>query len=647
MSYAPLYPFRGCAPPSRAARASVCCSNTSPVFGSFRPGPVILTEVTVMAILFNVRDYGAKGDGIADDTQAIQQAIDAAAKAGGGEVYVPRGTYMLSGANDDGGCLTLKSHVGVNGERMGLAILKLADGSSEDIAGLIHTVSDANTLNASIRNLTLDGNKANTGGTVDGIVTGSATGNTAHTVGLTLAGVELQQLSGDGLRAQALTFATNVSDSLAHDNDGDGFATEFQPRQVRDDTISFRDNQAYRNGGDGFNVVAAAHTSSGTPGSWEQAFTFGSNDAYDNAGSGLVITGVDQPDPERTSYHQEGIVGGKVHGNGGTGISIQGFSGGTVSEVEIYANGREGIALLGTHEQHVYSNYLHANAQAGPAAEMLVGSYINSLGRLYKSDTVIDLARNTIVGGEHSTYGLDDRQVLPGDAAYREGAANTISNLRHGHVATDQVYFSSALPAFSLLGTQAPDHLNGTAAAEVLQAGAGRDTLDGGESDDVLRGDKGADRLTGGAGDDVFVYARRQDSYASSTGDAHDRLLDFAPGQDYLDLASLGLHGLGDGHNGTVQLTYNTSNETTYLQSLDADADGYRFKLGLAGDYRDRLADADFVGRQNGTNGPDTLIATRLSGGLLVGRGGEDTLTGGAGDDRLEGNGGADRLTGG
>ncbi|MBA1291713.1 M10 family metallopeptidase C-terminal domain-containing protein, partial [Pseudomonas japonica] len=42
-----------------------------------------------------------------------------------------------------------------------------------------------------------------------------------------------------------------------------------------------------------------------------------------------------------------------------------------------------------------------------------------------------------------------------------------------------------------------------------------------------------------------------------------------------------------------------------------------------------------------------TLIATRLSGGLLVGRGGEDTLTGGAGDDRLEGNGGADRLTGG
>ncbi|WP_308812183.1 glycosyl hydrolase family 28-related protein [Pseudomonas japonica] len=602
-----------------------------------------------MARLFNVRDYGAKGDGIADDTQAIQQAIDAAAKAGGGQVYVPQGTYMLSGANDDGGCLTLKSNVNLNGERMGLAILKLADGSSEDIAGLIHTVSDANTLNASIRNLTLDGNKGNTGGTVDGIVTGSATGDTAHTVGLTLAGVELQHLSGDGLRAQALTFATNVNDSLAHDNDGDGFATEFQPRQVRDDTISFRDNEAYRNGGDGFNVVAAAYTSASLPPSREQAFTFGSNDAYDNAGSGLVITGVDQPDPERSRWQQEGIVGGKVHGNGGTGISIQGFRGGTISEVEIYDNGRQGIALLGTHEQKVYSNYVHGNAQAGPAAEILVGSYTNSEGRVYSADNVLDLARNTIVGGEQSTYGLDDRQAPASEDPYRAGVGNTLSNLRSGHLATDQAYLNlfSSLPAFTLVGTRATDHLTGTAAIEVLKAGAGRDTLDGAESDDVLQGDKGADRLTGGAGDDVFVYARRQDSYASSTGDAHDRLLDFAPGQDYLDLAALGLHGLGDGHNGTVQLTYNTSNETTYLQSLDADADGYRFKLALAGDYRDRLADADFVGRQNGTGGPDTLIATRLNGELLVGRGGDDTLTGGAGDDRLQGGSGADRLTGG
>jgi hypothetical protein len=47
---------------------------------------------------FNVRAYGAAGDGATDDTAAVQDAIDACAAAGGGTVYFPPGIYQLTTA---------------------------------------------------------------------------------------------------------------------------------------------------------------------------------------------------------------------------------------------------------------------------------------------------------------------------------------------------------------------------------------------------------------------------------------------------------------------------------------------------------------------------------------------------------------------
>jgi hypothetical protein len=47
--------------------------------------------------MFNVRDFGAKGDGETDDTVAFQSALDACGKAGGGIVFAPTGNYLIKG----------------------------------------------------------------------------------------------------------------------------------------------------------------------------------------------------------------------------------------------------------------------------------------------------------------------------------------------------------------------------------------------------------------------------------------------------------------------------------------------------------------------------------------------------------------------
>jgi len=54
--------------------------------------------------VFNIRNYGARGDGKTLDTKAIDKAVAACVKAGGGTVWVPPGVFVI-------GTLRLYSHV--------------------------------------------------------------------------------------------------------------------------------------------------------------------------------------------------------------------------------------------------------------------------------------------------------------------------------------------------------------------------------------------------------------------------------------------------------------------------------------------------------------------------------------------------------
>ncbi len=133
---------------------------------------ILAAAVPAAAATFDVRQYGAAGDGIAKDTAAIQRAIDAAAQAGGGTVVVPAGRYLS-------GTVRLRSYVTLHLDN-GATLL-----ASPDIADFeayeplpFQSVSDHETtyfrqaliLGENVRNIAItgqgivDGNRTKRGG---------------------------------------------------------------------------------------------------------------------------------------------------------------------------------------------------------------------------------------------------------------------------------------------------------------------------------------------------------------------------------------------------------------------------------------------------------------------------------------------------
>ena len=72
-----------------------------------------LTKVSysmIQGAAANVLDFGAVGDGVTDDTAAIQAAIDSLSPLGG-TLWIPKGAYIVSDANADNACLTVTAPI--------------------------------------------------------------------------------------------------------------------------------------------------------------------------------------------------------------------------------------------------------------------------------------------------------------------------------------------------------------------------------------------------------------------------------------------------------------------------------------------------------------------------------------------------------
>ncbi|MEM8630697.1 MAG: hypothetical protein AAGF74_05630 [Pseudomonadota bacterium] len=248
-----------------------------------------------------------------------------------------------------------------------------------------------------------------------------------------------------------------------------------------------------------------------------------------------------------------------------------------------------------------------------------------------------------------------------------------------------------------IYGGTTPETLVGTSRDDILSGGAGNDDLSGGAGRDILRDGTGTDRLTGGDGQDVFQLA---------FDGATDRIMDFDPSADSLDLSAFPLFhgpvqlvikptdwGAKITYQGNTTEIYTASGTTlsaetlraldmTNLTRLGGTEASYGFKevsadleparggpsletLRAVAEADLEEADAPFAPTGAASVVPETdpvapafsqqqrsrdLEADRpevTSDQGLLGTPADDFLLGGAGDDWLDGAGGDDRLRGG
>jgi hypothetical protein len=126
---------------------------------------VARTLANRFADVVNVKDFGAVGDGVADDTVAIQAAINKADALGGSEVQLSAGRYVISDT------LVLKNKVQLVGQGSAATEIYLANSSnvtmikSYNYDALVGTdtwlVADGATYGYGLKRLRLYGNKAN------------------------------------------------------------------------------------------------------------------------------------------------------------------------------------------------------------------------------------------------------------------------------------------------------------------------------------------------------------------------------------------------------------------------------------------------------------------------------------------------------
>jgi polygalacturonase len=202
-----------------------------PPFTTYTPPATFTRPGRVNQTVYNVVNYGAKGDGSTDDYTSLQNTLTAAGNAGGGTVFLPK----LTGFYKTSSVLNIPSNVDVCGDN-DLPTIKLANASNTYVFSNSDIVGGNS--NITIQNLIIDGNVSGQSGGWDNI-------NFTNVTNSYLENVTIQNSSGVGL---SLNTCDNVKSRKLYitSNTNAGYLLTTCTNCVLDDSYSTYNNFCVR-----------------------------------------------------------------------------------------------------------------------------------------------------------------------------------------------------------------------------------------------------------------------------------------------------------------------------------------------------------------------------------------------------------------
>ena len=295
-----------------------------------------------------------------------------------------------------------------------------------------------------------------------------------------------------------------------------------------------------------------------------------------------------------------------------------------------------------------------ADSESGPQ-EAAMAKYL---------DPITDKSVIRVGGGGRSNFeGSDDHDILEGgggnDILFGRGGRDHVlggsgDDFVYGGDGRDVVRGGSGNDVVS--GGGEDDFLHGDSGNDHLIGGEGWDRLYGDEGNDFLEGGGGEDLLIGGEGDDLMSGGAREDHFVYRGNFGNDVILDFKPGEDFIDLRlmpeaiSFSELAIADTEDGCgVTITHDSLSGSIELRGVaPSDLSASDFKMPDGETTRINI-DGAWVTRPTDTHdGSDSsqLSMNDEGDGTAFGNGGQDRIFGGEGDDHLNGGSSADAIYG-